>query len=290
MSEKKLPKTQQFDSTITNVIGPFINGNFGSLISAYLFSPSDLFHIIPSCDPYTDFFKFEPPKENMDSIQHTTSKRKKTGFWNRSETLFSSSPEPSCSGKSNKSNCRIGVRHTVAHFPAFEKETPSLGLPVGKEGQLYWIKPLQAELSKTGLSDGLFPIEIKAVFMLTFPNGNSGQAGYIDRIYAHSEYRRYHLYADGKQESAEIYSDQRLMHDLFRTIMGQLLLAEIYPQLYEKIRPLIRHIETKPLDGTPDGILFKDNVTDNVYPFAAIKPRNQVDLQMDDGQRCIRYR
>ncbi|MBI4739854.1 hypothetical protein HY772_10070 [Candidatus Woesearchaeota archaeon] len=288
MSKKQPPVTGPFDFLTTNVLAPFITGNGSNLLRSCFFSPSDLFHIIPRCDPRTDFFKFEFSKGNNDSGQNPPVRRKKNGFKFWDEKFFPSSSEPSCSRENNKPKCRIGVRYIVTHFPAFEKATPQFGLTVGKEERLYWVRPLRAELSKVGLSDGLFPMEIKTVFMLTFQDGSGGQAGYIDRIHASGKYRRYHLYADGEQEPVEECDEECLTHDLFRTLMGQLLLAEIYPQLYERIRALIRHIEAKPaVQESKDIFPHTNKVTDNVFSFASITLRNRTGFQTENEQRQV---
>ncbi len=288
MSKKQLPVTGSFDNITTNILEPFINGNGSNLLRSSLFSPSDLFHIIPRCDPRIDFFKFELSKENKDSGPNIADRRKKNEYRHGHERRFSLSPEPSFSEQTHQPKCRIGVRYVVTHFPAFEKETPLLGLTVGKEKQLYWVRPLQAELSKVGLSDGLFPMKIQTVFMLTFQDGSVGHAGYIDRMYASEKYQRYHLYAGGEQEPVEECDEECLTHDLFRTLMGQLLLAEMYPQLYKRIRPLIRHVEAKPsVRSSVDISHHTNNVTDNVFQFAAIPPRKRAGFQTDNERTRV---
>ncbi|MFZ5570034.1 MAG: hypothetical protein ACOZF0_06500 [Thermodesulfobacteriota bacterium] len=238
MLENMLPVAKQFHDVMTHVLGPFINGE--SSHHPHLFLPSDLYHIISCCDSRTEFFKYERAAHECAEGRNPVMQNGQNHLPKGKTRPVSVSDPKSRVPKIIHQRCRIGIRKTVAQFPAFENATSCHGLPIGKKEGIYWIKPFQVELMKTGISDGIFPLEIRSVFLLTFESGTTGKAGYIDRMNSPEKLRRFHLYQDGKQETADAYSEQRRMHDLFRTLMGQILLAEIHPSLYRIFRPYIR--------------------------------------------------
>ncbi len=290
MQVNQIPVAKKFNDVMTHILGPFIDGNSGKVLQGHLFSPSDLYHIISGCDPRTEFFKFETINEGCGegSNEFSSTISTRIGRWGRH--LFYSSKKNA--GKSNtfRQRCRIGIRYSISQFTNFERATPASGLPIGKDEGRYWIRPLQAELLKTGISDGIFPLEIKSVFQLTFANGTTGQAGYIDRMSTSEKFRRFHLYDDGKQEPAETYSDQKRMHDLFRTLMGQILLGEMYPRLYQIFSPHIRHCEPDTgIKAHSDNLIRTDVNPDNVLPFILHKShRTENSVESDPPRRiCI---
>lgn len=125
-----------------------------------------------------------------------------------------------------------GTKYTVDEFPAFYRSFPQNGLPVGKGKGLYWINPVRVEFKDydfNGVSSG---DELICTFSINFRDGLRGEAGYMDRIKPDGDFSRWHIYPCGDIISADLYQDHRIKHDIFRSLMGKILLGEIYPDSY----------------------------------------------------------
>lgn len=128
-----------------------------------------------------------------------------------------------------------GIKYVLAHFPSFENHFPERGIPVGQGEGLHWIRPIRIEF-KDFSSDGITPgDELVCTFSIHFKHDLRGLVGYMDRIKTDKDFSRWHIYPCGDIISSDIYRDHRLKHDLFRTLMGSILLGEIHPDTYDEL-------------------------------------------------------
>ncbi len=116
----------------------------------------------------------------------------------------------------------------VRQFRRFSQIFPSPGMLVGTARNGFWLTPLRAEwqgaaeLPQSG-------DQLLFAFRLAYADGQQGEAGFIDRWRERDGFRRLHVFPDGRVASSESYPHQRLNHDVFRTLMGLLLLLEAIP-------------------------------------------------------------
>lgn len=232
-----------FRKNLHQVLIPYFTGHKRKIADHSFLSPADLYHIILKCNPEIDFFKVQkirktsvcrPKEENSNSISNL--------FFGLHQKFFDNGARQKAAKQEKKGNCRIGVQYSISVFPAFFDKMPR-GLAVGSGKNMRWIKPVEARISKYGSQDCTNQVETIGLFHVTLQNGVSGQVGYIDRMDENGAVRSIHLYPDGKMESAERYPEQHRDHKVFRTLMGQILLAEIVPPLYRQATVYLEKME-----------------------------------------------
>ncbi len=127
---------------------------------------------------------------------------------------------------------QTGTKCVLNHFPAFNRHFPGREIAVGKGSGLCLVSPVRVEFK--GLKPNEFSVgdELTCTFAIHFRDGLRGQVGYMDRIKPNREFSRWHIYPCGDVISADLYQDHRLKHDMFRTLMGHILLGEISPESY----------------------------------------------------------
>ncbi len=124
--------------------------------------------------------------------------------------------------------------YLIEDFPVFSAHFPQNGIAVGTGNGLHWIRPVRIQFKISG-PDGISAgDELTCTFALRFRDGLGGHVGYMDRIKSEGEFSRWHIYPGGDIISADLYRDHRITHDLFRTLMGNILRGEIDPCCYRE--------------------------------------------------------
>lgn len=244
MTAHTIPATEKFDKIFQQVIKPFLNGQHSTCRKCDVITPADMYHLILKCKPGFDLINIHSSSDGGTERNDSHGVHAAPGIsWWRDRLRGCFTKTKNGMRVEDDTMCRLGIRYMIDHFPAFSKATLNRGLSVGKGKNIFQVQPLSATLIQLAQDARPLPAEIRFFFKLTFSDGTSGKAGYVDMIKSNGRYRRIHVYGDGKIESAEIHEELRYMHDVYRTLMGQILFAEIYPWFYDRIRPYIQDVD-----------------------------------------------
>ncbi len=163
-----------------------------------------------------------------------------------------------------------GQCYTIDDFPIFQLYLPDRGLPLGRGENIYWIRPTLVQLNLFRLNDRYQNFEVEFFFEMFFYDGNSGVVGYADSVDQNGKLSRYHIFPNGQLRSENLYPKRRLGHDIFRTIMHQILFAELKPEIYLDIKAMVKRSNLVALfefpqqnykaEVTEDGLATDDKV------------------------------
>jgi len=261
-----------FDKNLKEVLVPYFIDRQEEISTRFFLSPADLYHIILQCDPELDFFKIRQSRKELVCTEKTE-KRGVATLVNELRNRFVNHTDARGWPKSRKRNqCRFGLKYRISDFPAFYRNLPPSGLTIGAGESLRWIKPLEARVSNYGSNHCSKRIETVGLFQVTLKNGTSGRMGYIDQFDFSGRVRCVHLYADGKTESAEKYPEQLQEHRVFRTLMGQILLAELVPSLFQGLQNYLQQVES--LQGEHPDQVSQEMTTDASRKIVSLLQRH----------------
>jgi hypothetical protein len=177
----------------------------------------------------------------------------------------------------------------LRQFRRFDHVFPRPGLLIGNPLTGFWVTPLRAEWH--GASERPRPgDQLLFVFRLVYPDGQQGDAGFVDRWREGDGFCRLHIYPDGRVASNEGYAHQRLNHDVFRTLMGLLLLLEAIPAAGALMGAL------HPTADLPSPATIRETAgapvvqTDDQAPFNLIRLRERqfTNLAITKTERSVR--
>ena len=227
--------------TLTDILFPFLSPEAELEGQDTLMSPDELAQTLKACDPETGYFKFRTNSEFDNDSRRVKSdgvRSVRTSLLRLAAALGMKRTRENAGGR-EASGLQVGVRYSVSSFPMFDLQMPDKGLARGSGRTLHWVRPVLIELRCTQVDGFGSGDEIRSVFYLQFQDGTGGQAGFIDRI-EQDRHRRFHQYPDGTLAAVDRCPERRRNHDIYRTLMGHLLLAEIYPEIYESALQTIR--------------------------------------------------
>jgi len=165
---------------------------------------------------------------------------------------------------------------------------PRPGLLIGNPRTGFWATPLRAEWN--GASGRPRPgDQLLFVFRLVYPDGQQGEAGFVDRWREGDGYCRLHIFPDGRVASSEAYPHQRLNHDVFRTLMGLLLLLEAIPAA-GSLMSALHPIASLPSPAIAANAKAPEVQADDRAPFKLIYLRERpfADLTITKTERTAR--
>lgn len=110
-------------------------------------------------------------------------------------------------------------------FPNFRRNFPE-GLFIGCGERRYAIRPSSVIIKKFRGENGEAK-EISFSFQIKYSTGLQGIARYIDRFRDGDRVEQFRAYSDRSVVTSSFYRDHQKTHDLYRTLMGQVIQGEV---------------------------------------------------------------